>query len=41
MLWRDARLQAAGSRVMRVTWRQILEQPEALVARVAQALVRL
>jgi very-short-patch-repair endonuclease len=41
MLWRDARLQAAGYRVMRVTWRQILEQPEALVARVAQALVRL
>jgi very-short-patch-repair endonuclease len=38
---RDARLQAAGYRVMRVTWRQILEQPEAVVARVAQALVRL
>lgn len=41
MLWRAVRLQAAGYRVMRVTWRQILEQPEALVARVAQALVRL
>jgi hypothetical protein len=34
------RLQAAGYRVMRVTWRQISEQPEAVVARVAQALVR-
>jgi very-short-patch-repair endonuclease len=37
---RDARLQAAGYRVMRITWRQISQQPEAVVARVAQALVR-
>jgi very-short-patch-repair endonuclease len=37
---RDASLQAAGYRVMRVSWRQIQEQPEALVARLAQALVR-
>ncbi|MEA2241128.1 MAG: hypothetical protein QOD24_684, partial [Solirubrobacteraceae bacterium] len=36
---RDARLQAAGYRVMRITWRQLSEQPEAVVARVAQALV--
>lgn len=35
---RDARLQAAGYRVMRITWRQISERPEAVVARVAQAL---
>jgi very-short-patch-repair endonuclease len=36
---RDAELQAAGYRVMRVTWRQIAEAPEAVIARVAQALV--
>lgn len=37
---RDAVLVAAGMRVMRVTWNQIVREPEALVARVAQALVR-
>jgi very-short-patch-repair endonuclease len=37
---RDAELQAGGFRVMRVTWRQIVEEPEALVARVAAALAR-
>jgi very-short-patch-repair endonuclease len=37
---RDARLQAAGYRVMRITWRQISQQSEAVVARVAQTLVR-
>jgi very-short-patch-repair endonuclease len=36
---RDAELQAAGYRVMRVTWRQVTERPEAVVARIAQALV--
>jgi very-short-patch-repair endonuclease len=35
---RDAELQAAGYRVMRVTWRQITDRPEAVIARVAQAL---
>jgi len=35
---RDAELQAAGLRVMRVTWRQIVHAPEALVARIAAAL---
>ena len=35
---RDAELQAAGYRVMRVTWNQISSRPEAIVARVAQAL---
>lgn len=37
---RDAELQAAGYRVMRVTWRQLVYEPEALIARVAQALAR-
>jgi very-short-patch-repair endonuclease len=37
---RDSELQAAGYRVMRVTWRQIAERPEAVVARLAQALAR-
>jgi very-short-patch-repair endonuclease len=37
---RDAELQAAGYRVVRVTWRQLVERPEALVARLAQALAR-
>jgi very-short-patch-repair endonuclease len=36
---RDAELQALGFRVMRVTWRQIAEEPHALLARIAQALV--
>jgi len=35
---RDADLQAIGLRVMRVTWRQITEEPEALIARVARAM---
>ncbi|MGI8580060.1 MAG: type IV toxin-antitoxin system AbiEi family antitoxin domain-containing protein [Solirubrobacteraceae bacterium] len=37
---RDAVLLAAGYRVMRVTWRQLTEEPEALVARLATALAR-
>jgi very-short-patch-repair endonuclease len=37
---RDATLVAAGQRVFRVTWRQIQDEPEALLARLAQALVR-
>jgi very-short-patch-repair endonuclease len=35
---RDARLTARGLRIMRVTWRQIAEEPEATLARLAQAL---
>jgi len=35
---RDGELQAAGWRVLRLTWRQIVEQPEAVVALVAAAL---
>jgi very-short-patch-repair endonuclease len=35
---RDAELQAAGYRVMRVTWRQIAATPEAVIARLAAAL---
>jgi len=34
---RDADLQAAGYRVIRVTWRQIAEEPEAVVATLALA----
>lgn len=37
---RDADLLAAGYRVMRVTWRQLTEEPEALIARLAAALAR-
>lgn len=37
---RDARLAAAGFRVVRVTWRQLEGRPEEVLARVAQALVR-
>jgi very-short-patch-repair endonuclease/predicted transcriptional regulator of viral defense system len=36
---RDADLQAGDFRVLRVTWRQIADQPYALIARIAQALV--
>ena len=36
---RDARLVAAGYRVLRVTWRQLTETPEAVLVRIAQALV--
>jgi very-short-patch-repair endonuclease len=35
---RDAELTAAGFRVARVTWRQIADEPEALVARLARSL---
>jgi very-short-patch-repair endonuclease len=35
---RDAELQAAGYRVVRVTWRQIAHEPEALIARLAALL---
>ncbi len=37
---RDAELQAAGYRVVRVTWLQIEHRPEAVIARLAQALAR-
>jgi very-short-patch-repair endonuclease len=37
---RDGALQAAGYRVMRVTWRQLEAQPEAVVNRLARALGR-
>lgn len=37
---RDADLAAAGFRVMRVTWRQLSSEPEAILVRVAQALGR-
>jgi very-short-patch-repair endonuclease len=36
---RDARLTAAGIRVMRVTWEELTTKKSALIARVAQALV--
>jgi very-short-patch-repair endonuclease len=35
---RDADLQAAGYRVIRVTWRQLVEGPERVIARIARAL---
>lgn len=35
---RDAELQARGFRVIRVTWRQLADQPEAMMARIARAL---
>jgi len=37
---RDAELGAAGLRVMRVTWRLLVDQPEAVVARLAAALAQ-
>lgn len=37
---RDATLTARGLRVMRVTWRQIVDEPMAVAARIAQALAR-
>ena len=37
---RDAELQAAGYRVVRVTWGQVADRPEAVIARLAQALAR-
>jgi very-short-patch-repair endonuclease len=36
---RDGVLAAAGFRVMRTTWRQLTSEPEALLVRLAQALV--
>ncbi len=36
---RDADLDAAGLRVIRVTWRQIVDEHEALVARLVRALM--
>jgi very-short-patch-repair endonuclease len=35
---RDAELNAAGFRVVRITWRQVAEEPVAVIARLAQAL---
>jgi very-short-patch-repair endonuclease len=35
---RDAILEAAGYRVMRVTWKQLIEEPIAVAVRIAQAL---
>ena len=37
---RDAVLAAAGFRVLRVTWRQLSREPDAVLARLAQALVQ-
>jgi very-short-patch-repair endonuclease len=37
---RDAELQADGYRVIRITWRQIDEKPEAVIARLARVLAR-
>ncbi len=37
---RDAELLLIGFHVIRVTWRQLLQEPEAVVARIAQALVQ-
>lgn len=36
---RDGRLTASGFRVVRVTWRQMVAEPEAMLVRLAQALV--
>ena len=35
---RDADLSARGFRVIRITWRQLVDEPLAVIARVAQAL---
>jgi very-short-patch-repair endonuclease len=35
---RDGELQAAGYRVLRVTWRQLEDEPEALIAALARTL---
>lgn len=37
---RDASLSARGLRVVRITWRQITHEPEAMLVRLAQALAR-
>ncbi len=36
--WRDQLLVAAGHRVIRVTWGQLADEPEALLARVLRIL---
>jgi very-short-patch-repair endonuclease len=38
---RDAELAARGLTVIRVTWRQLVDEPEAVVVRIGQALARL
>jgi very-short-patch-repair endonuclease len=35
---RDAELTGAGMRVIRVTWRQLADEPEAVLARLVRAL---
>jgi len=37
---RDADLAAAGYRVIRVTWRQLIREPEAVLVRLVLALAR-
>jgi very-short-patch-repair endonuclease len=37
-LIRDAELQGQGIRVMRISWRQLSTEPEAVLVRLAQAL---
>jgi very-short-patch-repair endonuclease len=37
---RDAKLAAAGYRVIRFTWRELIDHPYAVVARLAQTLTR-
>lgn len=37
---RDAELQGRGFTVIRVTWRQLVDEPEAVIARIAAALAR-
>ena len=37
---RDAELVARGLTVIRITWRQIADEPEALLVRLARALAR-
>ena len=37
---RDAELAAKGLQVVRVTWRQIVDEPEAILVRIAPALAR-
>jgi very-short-patch-repair endonuclease len=37
---RDAELAARGFNVIRITWRQLVAEPEAVIARLAQALAR-
>lgn len=37
---RDAELAARGLTVIRVTWRQIVDEPEAMLVRIARALAR-